>query len=213
MPAIYNIYSDLNSQDVHEALLDTFRKWINFSLGVGRLGGRMLKNPSGRLASALRAETNREGQVVALYVDPEAEEYIQKGYSFGHKGFSLKRRMLAPGKPGVKVSKAGYLYRYVPISNRPTSPSTLYTQAKGITNLLTAKKLSQGQVLGINKNLAKMWAVDYRKMHGAGGSNTIRTMSNKPGSARWYVPAMPSFKPGDLLRKSLDKRIRDRVII
>lgn len=32
MPTVYNIYSDLNSQDVHEALLDTFRKWIQLQL-------------------------------------------------------------------------------------------------------------------------------------------------------------------------------------
>lgn len=165
------------------------------------------------MAAALKAETNREGQVVALYVDPEAEEYIEKGYTFGHKGFSLKRRMLVEGKHGVKRSKAGHLYRYIPISNRPTTPSAIYAQAKSITNLFTAKKLTQGQVLGINKNLAKMWAIDYRKTHGSAGSDKIRTMSYRPGAARWYIPAMPTYNPGDLLRKSLDKRVRDRVII
>ena len=106
------VLSNLTPRQVHYALMETFQHWVDFSLGVGKLGGKMLKAPSGQMASALRAEYNLEGNVVALYIDPKELGAIESKMIQGHKGFSLKRRMLY-GNAKAKRSKDGYLYREI----------------------------------------------------------------------------------------------------
>src|SRR5271155_4709373 len=109
--AAREVYSNLKSDELHDALLETFQKWVNFSLGVGKLGGKILRHPSGRMASALKAESDPDGNVVAIYLDQEtlANAGGDNFLMTGHKGFSLKQRMLKAGKPGVKRSQAGTL--------------------------------------------------------------------------------------------------------
>ena len=67
---IREVKTDLDPEDVHDALLSTFQKWIEFAMGMRKLGGRKLKTPSGKMATALRADTDKDGNVVALYIDP-----------------------------------------------------------------------------------------------------------------------------------------------
>ena len=163
------------------------------------------------MASALRAESNVDGNVVAIYLDSEAIGSRDSNFLMsGHKGFSLKNRMLRAGQPGVKRSKAGHLYRYVPISDSPVSPKKSFAAALNIKNIFTGQRTAQGGVMGINKNLARMWLSNYKKAHASSGK--IRTMSYRRGSARWYVPPMPAFNAIKLLKDSLDPKYRNRVI-
>jgi hypothetical protein len=209
--AVADVVTNMANDEMHDALLETFQKWVNFALGIGRLGGKILRHPSGRMAAALRAESDSDGNVIAIYLDSEALGSRDSNFLMsGHKGFSLKNRMLRAGKPGVKRSKDGHLYRYVPISNNPISPKKSFASALHIKNLFTGQKTAQGGVMGINKNLARMWLSNYKKAHRS--SDKIRTMSNRRGSARWYVPPMPAFNAIKLLKDSLDPKLRDRVI-
>ena len=200
------VLSNLTPRQFHYALIETFQHWVDFSLGVGKLGGKMLKAPSGQMASALRAEYNLEGNVVALYIDPKELGAIESKMIQGHKGFSLKRRMLY-GNAKAKRSKDGYLYRFVPIADNPTFP----TKSSNIKSLFTTRDMPQGGVIRINRNLAAMWIANKRKAHYGKGA-TIRTMSTKPGSARWYIPAMPAFNIEKLLTDALPKNLKGRVM-
>jgi hypothetical protein len=210
--ATAEVNTNLQADELHDALLETFQKWVNFSLGVGKLGGKILRHPSGRMASALKAESDPDGHVVAIYLDQEAltgpggADFLMSG----HKGFSLKQSMLKAGNPGVRRSKDGHLYRYVPISDKPVSPRKSFASALHIKNLFTGQRTQQGGLMGINKNLARMWVSNYKAAHLNSGK--VRTMSNKRGSARWYIPPMPAFSAVKLLKDSLKNQYRDRVI-
>lgn len=209
--AIADVRTNINAEDMHDALLETFQKWVNFSLGVGKLGGKMLRHPSGRMAAALRADTDPDGNIVAIYLDRNelgAEEYNYLLH--GHKEFSLKYRMLRPGLPGVKRSKQGNLYRRVPVHDRPLAAKKSFAQSAGIKNVLTERETAQGGVIGINRNLARMWISNYRKA--STGPAKIRTMSYRLGSARWVIPAMHAFNIAKLLRDMVDKNVKGRVI-
>ena len=199
------VKSNMTPRQVHYALMETFRLWVDFSMGVGTLGGRMLKAPSGQMAAALRAEYDRKGNVVALYVDSKELGAIESKMIQGHKGFSLKRRMLY-GNAKAKRSEAGYLYRFIPIADNPTFP----TKPSSIKSLFTTRDMPQGGVIRINRNLAAMWISNKQKSHS--GSTNIRTMSSKPGSARWYIPAMPAFNIEKLLTDALPKNLKARVM-
>ena len=200
----------MDPAEIHDALLDTFSKWVSFALGVSKVGGQVLRHPSGRLASAIKAETNPDGHIVAVYIDPDAQEELVK--LSGHKEFSLKQRMLRAGMPGVRHNKkTGNLYRYIPIANQPKSPSAAFSRASSgwMKNLFTMKETTQGGVLSINQNLAKMWAIEHTKAHT--GSDKIRTMSYKRGSAAWKIPAMPAFNIQRLLRQMVPPAVKDRI--
>ena len=213
--AIKEIRTNIDPEFVHASLLEVYQKWVNFALGVGKLGNRMLKAPSGKMASALKATIDEDGYVIGLYVDEEsAGKEASDVMLSGHKGFSIKDRMLKPGKKGVRkgVDKRGkeFLYRYVPIADKPKSPKVAFGEASRITNLFTTKKDWQGGVLQLNQNMARIWISNFKKAHT--NSAKIRTMSNKPGSAKWWIPAMKPFNAGYLLKQMLrQKSLKDRI--
>lgn len=211
--AIREVRTNIDPEFVHDSLLKVYQKWIEFSLGIGKLGGRMLKYPSGKMASAIKATTDEDGYITGLYVDEESMGSLSSDLLMsGHKGFSIKKKMLQAGKKGVKRSKAGYLYRAVPISDKPRSPSVIFGEAKRITNLFTSKKGLEGGILQINRNLAKLWTTNYSQAHT--GSSKIRTMSNKPGSARWWIPKMAPFNAGHILKSMLrNNALKSRIDI
>ena len=215
---IREVKTDLDPEDVHDALLSTFQKWIEFAMGMRKLGGRKLKTPSGKMATALRADTDKDGNVVALYIDPESAGGDTNNFlMYGHKRVHLKTTMLRPGAAGVRYSKdrdgkrTGYLYRYIPIANKPRSPAKIWQEAEHLKNLITTRKTPQGQVMGVNKSAGRMWLANYANAHS--GERTIRTMSNKPGSAKWEIPAMKPFNVAKLLKDMLPSKLKGRVVI
>src|SRR5579863_2962603 len=209
---IKEVRTNIDPEFISDNLLEVYKKWVEFAMGIGKLGGRMLKYPSGKLAGALKAETDREGNIVALYVDAESAGSLSSDLLMsGHKGFSIKQKMLQAGKKGVKRSKAGYLYRRIPIANKPTSPSDAIGEASRITNLFTSKTTKQGGIIQINRNLARIWMGNFKRAHT--GSVNIRTMSNKPGSARWWIPSMKPFNAGHVLKSMLKTNALKSIVI
>lgn len=224
------VYTNMNPEDVNESLLQTFTKWVNFALGVGELGGRTLGvtrgpktntnyppgGPSGRLAAALRAETDQDGNMVALYLDEnEIGSQINSYLMKGHKSFSMKDSMLKPGLKGVRMTQnkkgPNWLYRYVPISSAPKRPLKAFAESY-LKNLFTSKVTDHGGIIQLNRNAARMWTKNYSRAH-AKGATKIRVMSNKPGSANWIVPAMPAFNVAKLLRDTLPAKLKGRVLV
>jgi len=215
------VVTNVDPEDMNDSLLDTFNKWVNFALGEGSLGGETLTAPSGRLAAALRAETDKDGNIVAIYINKEEIGAITNNFLIsGHKSFSLKSRMLKLGLPGVhqskpdklsKKNKKRYLYRYIPISDNPIKPLEAFTNSKNLVNLFTSEVTSQGGILRLNRNAARIWTKNYQRAHT--GTSKIRTMSNRPGSAAWRIPAMPAFNITKLLQDMLPPEAKGRVII
>ena len=198
----------MDPQYVNDTLLATFSAWINFAMGTEKLGGRILKDPSGRYASAIKAQYDEDGYVVGIYLDKD--ELKGRGLpGIGHRRIRLKDKMLNSSK--TKISKEGYSYRYVPISDAPSSPFGTFVLADHIKNLFTTRdaKTGEGGILSINRNLSKMWAANYRRAHKF--SSKIRTMSNKPGAARWEIPAMASFSVARLLKQMTPTDLRGRI--
>jgi hypothetical protein len=219
---IKEVVTSMDPEFVSDVLLEVYRKWIEFALGSGELGGKMYKYrskynpgpaPSGAMAAALRAETDKNGNVVALYIDKDSMGSADADLLMsGHRGFSLKDKMLKGGRKGVKRSKAGYLYRRIPIASSPKNPGATFGEASHIVNLLTSSVTPQGGMIHVNKNLAKLWVRNKREAHN--GSVNIRTMSNKPGSARWWIPQMRPFNAGHILKSMLkNQSLKDRIII
>lgn len=218
------VLTNMDPEDINDVLLETFTKWVNFALGEGSLGGRTLglntkqdaSGPSGRLAAALRAETDQDGNVVAIYLDQDdLGAGVNKYLMQGHRAFSLKNKMLRPGLPGVHKTQnkkgPNWLYRYIPIASKPKSPMTAFRQSKNLVNLFTSEVTDHGGMIRLNRNAARIWTKNYERAHI--GPVRIRTMSNKPGSRGWVIPSMPAFNVGKLLRDTLPSKVKGRVII
>lgn len=146
-----------------------------------------------------------------------------KSLEIGIKSFSIKDRMLSAGKPGVKVSKQGFLYRTIPISQeeektgKKVSEKQQKTQAQ-IRDILASanfslkmafknKESNEYTVVDKAPGLARTRVFESKEAFVAGKkakkSNTVvfRTMSNKPGTSEWKHPGIP----GKNIKNQIDR--------
>ncbi len=130
----------------------------------------------------------------------------------GVRSYSMKATMLRPGSKGVKMSKAGNLYRTVPLTRDVTSSSSGETGSDveqaaraeirdilsaahfSIKAALTSKATGEYAVLdrafGLNRKRVFRSKEAYQNKEPARVTEVIsfRTMTNKPGSALWQQP-------------------------
>ena len=179
MPA--NIRTNLSPEYVHDLLLETYQMWMEFALGKSSIGGRMLKNPSGRYASAITADRGPEGNIIAVYIEPghigSKEAAI---IEHGHGPVDLKQKMLR-GRTSRKI----YM-RDPPISPMGSIPGGLrtlrsMTRQGGRTGMMR----TYGPMRFIRRQ-ARIWAETYRTSY----SDNVRTMSRN--SSGWIVCAISS---------------------
>jgi hypothetical protein len=180
----YEVYTDLDPDALTDVAALVYRAWLAFALGQGEIGGRVLKHPSGRYAASM--SWRKTGQAaVAIIADesiaPEAQ-WIEEGKSSA----DIKAAML--GKGNTKISKAGYRYRVIPMKRDPTAP------AFDASSILTSQA---GEHLPVKT--ARMWARSYSHWDTQHGADRFRTMTDKPGSAPWVVPAMAAYSPAAIL--------------
>lgn len=86
----YAVVSDAPSEVLKDAALWVFTEYMKFALGLRDIQGYRIKNPTGRLASAARIETdgmNKWAVIVDEKIAPEAE-WIEKG----HRSVDLKTK-------------------------------------------------------------------------------------------------------------------------
>lgn len=154
---VYDVFTDLDPEQLTQVAAETYYRWLQFALGKAEIGGKKLKHPSGRYAAALSWKKTGVARI-AIIADENAAKEIGI-LETGHAEFSLKDQMLAPGRPGVRVSKEGYPYRRINLSG-------------------------------------SVWARERR----------VHTMSAKPGSSPWKIPAMPAYAPGAILAAELKQQ-------
>jgi hypothetical protein len=187
----YNVYTNLPPGQLQDVAAVFYFTWLAFAIGKTDIGGKRLKHPSGRYAAALRVE-KRGDNLISIIADDDAEPQVGI-IEEGHPAFSLKDRMLA--SPKAKMSKAGYLYRvlYLRPDQQGEPPATMLD-----------KVVTENDAM----NIPKIWArprpfVDPN-------SRGPFTMSNKPGSSPWRIPAMVAYSPAAILaaeiRRAYGKR-------
>jgi hypothetical protein len=104
---VYDIYTDLDPDMLGAVAAETYYIWLMFACGQTDIGGKKLKHPSGRYASALSwKKTGRN--MVSIIADDDAIPEVGI-IEDGSPEIDLKAKMLTPDK--AKRSKAGYLYR------------------------------------------------------------------------------------------------------
>lgn len=190
----FAIKSDLTPDMTNELLLDTFHRWVAFALGLTSIGGHTLKDPSGRYASAITAERDEDGYIVAIHIDDSAEGAKQaKLIEHGHKRFSIKQVML--GKRG-----GGSLR--IRLRQAPTAPGGYKISGGNIG------PMTRGGSTRFTKALGKVWAGNYRKAPRSG----FVTMADD-GKDNWIIPAMPAYHPAYILQQSLPPELRPVVQI
>jgi hypothetical protein len=185
---VYEIMTDLNPDMLGAVAAQTYYTWLMFAVGQTEIGGKKLKHPSGRYASALSWKKTGASRV-SIIADEDAIPEVGM-IEDGSPEIDLKSKMLA--SPKAKRSKAGYLYR------------TLYLRPDQWRESPTIGLDSIVSTLGGDRlaaRVGKMWArprpfVDPK-------SRGPFTMTNRPGSSPWRIPAMAPYAPAAILAQQL----------
>lgn len=233
--AVHAIKTNLLDDERSDLLLQTYQRWISFALGMGSIGGRMLKNPSGRYAASITAQTMRvpahetrdkiggiirrrkipaQDRVIAIFIDGNSEGSVEAGIiEHGHGSVDLKETMLRNHPQG----------RMIPMRQAPTSPLYSLAGYKGsLLSQLGARTSKRGKrsYLQPNSKLARMWSSEYHPTGGGKGAyhgpykaghGAFAFMS--PNSKGWIIPPMPAYSPAKLLRDQLPDALKRRISI
>jgi hypothetical protein len=187
---VYDIYTNLDPQQLSELASETFRVWLRFALGQEEIGGKKLLHPSGRYASAI--SWRRTGVArVSILADEDAVPEVG-AIEYGRPEVDLKSKMLSGGN--THISKDGYAYRVLPLR------TDQWRDTPTLTPGMTLDTMSGGKV---RAGVARMWAqprpyVDRK--------SRFRTMSNRPGSAPWRIPEFHPYAPAAILAELLDQQ-------
>lgn len=170
---IFEVKSSLKPEEVNDVMLDTFRLWLNWSLGLRSLSGHMVSNPSGKLAASYKLE-QIDSHTFAIYVPSEAPTSVEDWVIRQGRGtVDLKAKMLgvsAHGKVHVGKKPPHYRWRDVPIRQAPASPKRdlkPFIQRNGLDiKSLLGKPTDAG--IGLQKKFANMWTKEYQTSYGNG---------------------------------------------
>ena len=186
MPRI-DVYSELQPKQLNAIGLAVFRAWTEFSLGQRALGGRRLRQPTGKYASSLRFEVIGKNHVAVISDDgiaPHAK-IIESGhrqvdmldYLTPGRAYPITRTMFKP-VPGAATSYAVY-------------PGT-GKRARTGSGLVRAGRFVPS-VTGIVRTPSSRAAVQGR------------TNTSGRGPA-WTIPAMPAYSPARLIAALFSRR-------
>lgn len=182
--AVYDVYTDLDPVELGNLAAETFFVWLKFAMGQATLGGKKLKHPSGRYASAI--SWKRTGVAsVAIIADEDAIPEVG-AIEYGHPATSMKDHMLGGGN--THISKDGYMYRTIPLR-----PDQWRDKPPEFNRSMVVDTLSGGR---LRKGLAKMWA---QPRPWVDPKSRFRTMSDRPGSSPWIIPVFHPYAPGKIL--------------
>lgn len=185
--AVYDVYTNLNPMHLTELATETFIVWLKFALGAEELGGHTLQHPTGRYASAISWRVTGAAQVSIIADESKIKEV--GAIEYGRQPQDMKLHMLYGGK--AHISKEGYYYRTLPL--RPDQWRK--------TPILQGSMLEETGTNGrFRSDIGRLWA---KKRPHIDDDSRFRTMSNKPGSARWLVPGFVAYAPGAILAELL----------
>lgn len=192
--AVYDVYTDLNPQQLTELAAETFLVWLKFALGQQEIGGHKIKHASGRYAAALSWKRIGVSRVAIIADESKAPEI--GAIEYGHQPQDMKLHMLYGGS--AHISKEGYYYRTIPL--RPDQ----WRQTPTLNSSMITQDSNGGR---IRSNVGRMWA---KKRPEVDKNSRYRTMSNKPGSSRWLVPGFTPYSPGLILSELLQQEFGTR---
>jgi hypothetical protein len=184
--SVYTVHTDLDPEQLTQVAIETYAKWLAWSLGKESLLGMTLMHPSGRYSASLSWKRTGASSVAIIADEKIAPEalWIEDGAS----AHSMKEAML--GKGNTKVDAQGYRYRVIPIrkdgyfpQGTDANPEVVQTPTGGGISMATGKIWSR-----------KAPAID---------ADHFAIMSDKPGSAEWMVPAMRPYAPAAILASLL----------
>jgi hypothetical protein len=187
---VYDIYTNLDPQQLSELASETFKLWLKFALGQQEIGGKKLLYPSGRYASAISWKRTGVARV-SIMADEDAIPEVG-AIEYGRPEIDLKSKMLFGGR--AHTSKEGYQYRVLPL--RPDSWRDTPSLAPG----MTLDTMSGGKV---RTSVARMWAKPRPFID---KNSRFRTMTNRPGSSPWRIPEFHPYAPGAILADLLDEQ-------
>lgn len=190
MSAPLEVFTDLNPDELTEVAVETYRLWLRFALGEKSIGGRTLAHPSGRYAAAI--SWRRKGRsTIAIIADeqlaPEAL-WIEDG----HSPADILSAMLSGGK----VSADGHRYRRVSLKAGTGRGGQAAPMSGLDMNAITTSSATGG---GASPMFKTMWA---ERRDGA-EPDRVRTMTDRPGAAKWQVPAFAPYAPAAILADML----------
>jgi hypothetical protein len=188
---VYDIYTDLDPDQLGNVAAETYYTWLMFAIGKTDIGGKTLKHPSGRYASAI--SWRRTGRArISIIADEGAVPEVGM-IEDGSPAIDLKAKMLTPDKS--KRSKDGYLYRtlYLRPDQWREAPQI------GMDSIVSA---FGGERLA--SRLGRLWAQPRPNVDPK--SRGPFTMTNKPGSSPWRIPAMPAYAPAAILAQQLQSQ-------
>jgi hypothetical protein len=188
---VYDIFTDLDPDMLGSVAAATYYRWLEFAIGKTDIGGKTLKHPSGRYASAISwKKTSRA--VVSIIADESVANEVGI-IEDGSPAVDLKSKMLTAGKS--KRSKAGYLYRtlYLRPDQWREAPSI---GMDTITSAFGGERLAS--------RVGKIWAQPRPDVDP--NSRGPFTMTNKPGSSPWRIPAMAAYAPAAILAQELQSQ-------
>lgn len=188
--AVYDIYTNLDPQQLSELAAETFMVWLKFALGAEELDGKKLLHPSGRYASAI--SWRRTGVArVSIIANEDAIPEVG-AIEYGRPEIDLKSKMLFGGR--ASITKDGYRYRVLPL--RPDQWRAAPVLAPG----MTLDTMSGGKV---RAGVARMWAKPRPYID---SKSRFRTMSNRPGASSWRIPEFHPYAPAAILAELLDQQ-------
>lgn len=180
---VYDVYTNLDPQQLTELASETFLVWLKFALGDQELSGHKLMHPSGRYASALSWKKTGVAKV-SIIADEDAVPEAG-AIEYGRASANIKEAMLGGGN--THESADGYMYRVIPL--RPDQ----WRPAPPLFSGVIVETAGGGRV---RRAVAKMWA---KPRPFVDSKSRFRTMSNRPGSSPWIVPEFHPYAPAKFL--------------
>ena len=181
---VYDVRTNLSPALLTEVAIETYRQWLEFALGREAIGGHTLQHPSGRYAASISWRRTGVASIAIIANERQAPE--AKWLEEGTSAADLKTAMLA----GVAPGRSGYRSRSVPISSDSPAPTLLDGDIR-------SSPLGQA----ISAKIGRIWAA----AKAGRGRQGFATMSDRPGSAAWRVPAFIPYAPAAIMSSLLRK--------
>lgn len=183
---VYDVYTDLDPDQLTEVAKETFRMWLMFALGNDTAIGKGLMNPTGRYAASIswkKTGVSRVSIIADEKIAPEAARIED-----GADGHNMKVML----EKNAKIDAQGYRYRVIPI--RPDGPEgPLSFNMNSVVGGAGGEKLPQ--------SVGRVWA--KKRAYVDSKSRFVTMRERSPG---WWVPAMPAYAPAMALKNMLEKQ-------
>lgn len=93
---IYDVFTDLNPDQLNTVGMEVFKMWMDFALGRVPLQGRYLMHPTGKYAASLQYRRWGKSRVTIMTNDKLAPE--ARILELGHKPYDMKKNPRLMGR-------------------------------------------------------------------------------------------------------------------